>query len=167
MDPHTGRVLAMQGGWKYDMSEFNRVTQAQRQPGSAFKPFVYLAALEKGFTPATLVLDAPFAIEDRPGNIWSPTNYTNEYYGPTPIRVGVEKSRNLMTVRLADYLGMDVVTDYARRFGVDEDMPPLLANALGASETTLLNMTSAYAVFVNGGKKIIPTFVDRIQDRRA
>ena len=166
LDPHTGRILAMQGGWKYGISEFNRATQAQRQPGSAFKPFVYLAALENGFTPATLVLDAPFVIEDRPGNFWSPTNYSNEYYGPTPIRVGVEKSRNLMTVRLADYLGMDKIVDYAQRFGIDENMQPLLANSLGAGETTLLNLTAAYGVLVNGGKKITPSFLDRIQDRR-
>ncbi|HOO81898.1 MAG TPA: penicillin-binding protein 1A [Alphaproteobacteria bacterium] len=168
MDPHTGRILAMQGGWNYHYgsSEFNRATQAQRQPGSAFKPFVYLAALENDFTPATLVLDAPFVIEDRPGNFWSPTNYSNEYYGPTPIRVGVEKSRNLMTVRLADYLGMDTIVDYAKRFGIDEDMPPLLANSLGAGETTLLKLTSAYGELVNGGKKIEPSFIDRIQDRR-
>ena len=165
LDPHTGRVLAMQGGWQYGASEFNRATQAKRQPGSAFKPFVYLAALENGFTPATLVLDAPFVIEDRPGNFWSPTNYSNEYYGPTPIRVGVEKSRNLMTVRLADYLGMNIISDAARKFGVDENMAPLLANSLGAGETTLLQMTSAYAAFVNGGKKIEPSFIDRIQDR--
>ncbi|MCB1563262.1 MAG: penicillin-binding protein 1A [Alphaproteobacteria bacterium] len=165
MDPHTGRILAMQGGWKYGISEFNRATQAQRQPGSAFKPFVYLAALDRGFTPATLVLDAPFAIEDRPGNIWSPTNYSNEYYGPTPIRVGVEKSRNLMTVRLADFLGMDVISAYAARFGVTENMPPMLSNALGAGETTLLKMTTAYAMLVNGGKRVTPTFIDRIQDR--
>ncbi|GJL85874.1 MAG: penicillin-binding protein 1A [Micavibrio sp.] len=166
LDPHTGRVLAMQGGWKHDTSEFNRATQAQRQPGSAFKPFVYLAALESGFTPATLVLDAPFVIEDRPGNIWKPTNYSNDFYGPTPIRVGVEKSRNLMTVRLADYIGMEKISDYAERFGITDDMPPLLANALGSGETTLLKLTSAYAMLVNGGKKITPTFIDRIQDRR-
>lgn len=165
LDPHTGRVLAMQGGWKYGISEFNRATQAQRQPGSAFKPFVYLAALENGFTPATLVLDAPFVIEDRPGNFWSPTNYSGEYYGPTTMRIGVEKSRNLMTVRLADHLGMELIADYARRFGITPDMPPLLANALGAGETTLLKMTAAYGVLVNGGKQITPTFLDRIQDR--
>ena len=165
LDPHTGRVLAMQGGWKKDVSEFNRATQAQRQPGSAFKPFVYLAALENEFTPATLVLDAPFVIEDRPGNFWSPTNYSNEYYGPTPIRVGVEKSRNLMTVRLADYLGMDKISEFAKRFDIDNDMPPLLANSLGAGETTLLKLTSAYSVLVNGGKKITPSFIDRIQGR--
>jgi len=166
LDPHTGRVLAMQGGWKYGDDQFNRATQAMRQPGSAFKPFVYLAALERGFTPATLVLDAPFVIEDRPGNFWSPTNYSNEYYGPTPIRVGVEKSRNLMTVRLADFLGMDVVSEVAERFEITEDMQPLLANALGAGETTVLKMTAAFGKLVNGGKDIEPTFIDRIQNRR-
>lgn len=165
LDPHTGRILAMQGGWKYGTSEFNRATQAQRQPGSAFKPFVYLAALDNGFTPATLILDAPFVIEDRPGNFWSPTNYSGEYYGPTPLRKGIEKSRNLMTVRLADYLGMEVIADYAKRFGIDDDMPPLLAHSLGAGETTPLKLTAAYGVLVNGGKKITPTFIDRIQDR--
>lgn len=166
LDPHTGRILAMQGGWTYDISEFNRATQAMRQPGSAFKPFVYLAALDNGFTPATLVMDAPFVIEDRPGHFWSPTNYGNEYYGPTPIRVGVEKSRNLMTVRLAHHLGMDKIIEYSKRFGIDENMPPNLSNALGAGETTLLKLASAYAVLVNGGKKITPSFIDRIQDRR-
>lgn len=167
LDPRNGRILAMQGGWKYDnaVSEFNRATQAQRQPGSAFKPFVYLAALENGFTPATLVNDAPFVIEDRPGNFWSPTNYSGEYYGPTPIRVGIEKSRNLMTVRLADHLGMDMISDYARRFNIIDNMPPMLANSLGAGETTLLQMTAAYGMLVNGGKEIQPSFIDRIQDR--
>lgn len=168
MDAHTGRVLAMQGGWKYryGSSEFNRTTQAMRQPGSAFKPFVYMAALENGFTPATLVLDAPFVLEDRPGHFWSPTNYTDKYYGPTPIRVGIEKSKNLMTVRLADYLGMDVVAHTAARFGIHEDMPPLLSYSLGAGETRLMDLVSAYAVIVNGGKSINPTLLDRIQDRR-
>ncbi len=167
LDPHTGRILAMQGGWKYSpYSQFNRVTQAYRQSGSAIKPFIYLAALEKGFTPATLVLDAPFVIEDRPGNFWSPTNYSEEYYGPTPIRVGVEKSKNLMTVRLADYLGMELISQYVERFGIIDEMPPLLSNALGAGETTLLKLTTAYAMLVNGGKKITPSMIDRIQDRR-
>lgn len=165
-DPHTGRILAMQGGWKYDSSEFNRATQAKRQPGSAFKPFVYLAALDRGFTPATLVLDAPFVLEDRPGNVWKPSNYSNEYYGPTPIRVGVERSRNLMTVRLADFLGMEIVSDYAKKFGITENLEPLLANSLGSGETTLFDITSAYAILVNGGKRITPTFIDRIQNRR-
>lgn len=167
LDPHTGRILAMQGGWKYEYgsSEFNRATQAMRQPGSAFKPFVYLAALDKGFTPATLVLDAPFVLEDRPGNTWKPTNYSNEFYGPTPLRIGIEKSRNLMTVRLADFLGMDLIAQYANRFGITENMPPLLANSLGSAESTVLRMTAAYGMLVNGGKKITPTFIDRIQDR--
>ncbi len=166
MDPHTGRVLAIQGGWKYGINQFNRVTQAKRQPGSAFKPFIYLAALDKGFTPATRVLDAPFTMEQSPGNFWSPVNYSGEYYGPTPIRIGVEKSRNLMTVRLADHLGMKTVVEYAERFGIADDMKPYLSYALGAGETTLLKLTNAYAMLVNGGKKITPTIVDRIQDRR-
>ena len=166
LDPHTGRILAMQGGWQYGTSEFNRATQAKRQPGSAFKPFIYLAALDKGFTPATLVLDAPFVIEDRPGHFWSPVNYSGEYYGPTPIRVGVEKSRNLMTVRLADHMGMQPIADLANKLGITKDMPLHLSMALGAGETTLLDLTTAYAEVVNGGKKIIPSFIDRIQDRR-
>lgn len=166
MDPHTGRVLAMQGGWKYGADQYNRVTQANRQPGSAFKPFIYLAALDKGFTPATRVLDAPFVMEQAPGDFWRPTNYSGEFYGPTPIRVGVEKSRNLMTVRLADHLGMPTVIDYAKRFGIADEMKPYLSYSLGAGETTLLKLTNAYAMLVNGGKKITPTIVDRIQDRR-
>jgi penicillin-binding protein 1A len=166
LDPHTGRILALQGGWKYGPSQFNRVTQAKRQPGSAFKPFIYLAALDKGFTPATRVLDAPFVFEQSPGNFWRPTNYSGEVYGPTPIRVGVEKSRNLMTVRLADYLGMDTIIEYAKRFGIAEEMKPYLSYALGAGETTLLKLTSAYGMLVNGGKQITPTLIDRIQDRR-
>ncbi len=167
LDPHTGRVLAMQGGWNYEYGgdEFNRATQAQRQPGSAFKPFVYLAALDKGFTPATLVLDAPFVLEDEVAGTWKPTNYSNEFYGPTPIRVGIEKSRNLMTVRLADFLGMDLISKYSDHFGITDNMSPLLANSLGAAETTLFRLTAAYGMLVNGGKKITPTFIDRIQDR--
>lgn len=167
LDPNTGRVLAMQGGWnyRYGVSEFNRATQAQRQPGSAFKPFVYLAALDKGFTPATLVLDAPFVLEDEIAGTWKPTNYSNEFYGPTPIRVGIEKSRNLMTVRLAHFLGMELIAKYSDHFGITDNMRPLLANSLGATETTLLRMTASYGMIVNGGKKITPTFIDRIQDR--
>lgn len=166
MDPHTGRVLAIQGGWKYGPSQFNRATQAKRQPGSSFKPFVYLAALDKGFTPATRVLDAPFTLEQAPGSYWNPTNYHGGYYGPTPLRVGIEKSRNLMTVRLADHIGMPTVVEYAKRFGIADDMKPYLSYALGAGETTLLKLTNAYAMLVNGGKKITPTIIDRIQDRR-
>ncbi|HEY8191353.1 MAG TPA: penicillin-binding transpeptidase domain-containing protein, partial [Alphaproteobacteria bacterium] len=167
MDPHTGRVLAMEGGWSYRESEFNRATQALRQPGSAFKPFVYLTALDKGFTPATLILDEPVVIDQGPGlPPWRPTNYTGEFFGPTPLRVGIEKSRNLMTVRLANFIGMPAIVDTVRKFGVMDNLEPHLANCLGAGETTLLRLTTGYAQFVNGGRKITPSFVDRIQDRR-
>lgn len=166
LDPNTGRVLAMVGGFSQDRSQFNRATQAKRQPGSAFKPIIYTAALENGFTPATLVLDAPFVYDQGPGlPKWRPKNYTNEFYGPTPLRVGIEKSRNLMTVRLANYIGMDKVVEMADRLNVDNNLKPMLAMSLGAGETTLLRMASAYGTIGNGGKKIIPTFIDRIQDR--
>ncbi len=165
IDPHTGRILAMQGGWKYGTSEYNRATQAQRQPGSAFKPFVYLAGLDKGFTPATLILDSPMCFEDRPGHQWCPKNYSGESYGPVTLRVGVEKSKNQMTVRLANFLGTELVAKYSDHFGITDKMKPLMSNALGASETTLLRLTTAYAMLVNGGKKIRPTFIDRVQDR--
>lgn len=166
MDPHTGRILALQGGWTYGISEFNRATQAKRQPGSSFKPFVYLAALDKGYTPSTLILDGPFVIEDRPGHYWSPQNYSDDFLGPTTLRQGIEKSRNLMTVRLADNVGMETVAEYAKKFGIMDDMQPRLSYALGAGETTLLKMTGAYGELVNGGKKITPSIIDRIQDRR-
>ncbi len=165
LDPHTGRVLAMQGGWTQSASSFNRATQAQRQPGSAFKPFVYLAALDNGFTPSTKVLDAPFVIEQAPGDFWRPTNYSNKFYGPSTIRLGIEKSRNLMTVRLANKLGMETIVDYSTRFGIADEMKQFLSYSLGAGETTLLRLTAAYGMIVNGGKKIEPTFIDRIQDR--
>ncbi len=166
MDPHTGRVLAMVGGFSYEISEFNRATQALRQPGSAFKPFVYLKALEKGYTPATLVLDAPFVLDQGHGlGKWRPSNYTKEFYGPTPLRIGIEKSRNLMTVRLANQLGVDEISEIVSRLGVMDNMPQVLSMALGAGETTLLGMVTAYSSIVNGGKKVLPTFIDRIQDR--
>ncbi len=166
LDPHTGRVLAMVGGFDYELSEFNRVTQARRQPGSAFKPFVYLAALDKGYTPSTLILDAPFVIDQGPGlGKWKPANFTRKFYGPSPMRLGIEKSRNLMTVRLAQAIGMETVAEYAERFGIVDHMPRRLAMALGAGETTLLRLTAAYAMLVNGGKRITPTLIDRVQDR--
>jgi penicillin-binding protein 1A len=166
MDPHTGRVLAMSGGWDYQMSEFNRATQARRQPGSAFKPFVYLAALDQGFTPATRILDAPFVIDQGAGlGKWKPANYTKKFYGPSAMRLGIEKSRNLMTVRLAQTIGMDRVTEYARRFGIVETMAPQLSMSLGAGETTLMRLTTGYAMLVNGGKRIMPSLIDRVQDR--
>lgn len=166
MNPHTGRVLAMQGGWDYENSEFNRVTQARRQPGSAFKPYVYLAALEDGMTPTTIILDAPVSFSQGPGlPLWRPQNYSDRFYGPTTLRIGVEKSRNVMTVRLANKIGIEKVADVAARFGIYDAMPAHLANSLGSQETTLIRMASAYGMLVNGGKKIEPSFIDRIQDR--
>jgi penicillin-binding protein 1A len=164
MDVNTGRVIAMQGGFSYQASVFNRATQAQRQPGSAFKPFVYAAALDSGFTPATIVIDAPIEI-NTPQGVWRPTNASNRFYGPTPVRRGVELSRNLMTVRLAQEIGMDVVGGYAERFGVYDRAQTYLANALGSQETTLFRMVAAYAMFANGGERVEPTLVDRVQDR--
>ena len=166
IDPHTGRVLAMAGGFSYRRSEFNRVTQARRQPGSAFKPIVYLAALDSGFTPVTRVLDAPFVIDQGAGlGKWKPSNFSNKFHGPTPMRIGIEQSRNLMTVRLAQTVGMEKIIDYTRRFGIVDNMPPLLSMSLGSAETTLLRMTTAYAMLVNGGKQVTPTLIDRVQDR--
>ncbi len=167
LDPHTGRVRAMAGGFSYERSEFNRASQAKRQPGSAFKPFVYLTAMDHGFTPSSVVVDGPFVIDQGPGlGKWKPANYTNKFYGPTPLRIGLEKSRNLMTVRLAQAVGMEKVVDYAQRFGIFEQDPrPVLSLSLGAGETTLLRMTAAYAMLVNGGKKIEPSLIDRVQDK--
>ncbi|NQU59945.1 MAG: penicillin-binding protein 1A [Rhodospirillales bacterium] len=166
MDPHTGRILAMSGGYSFERSQFNRVTQAMRQPGSAFKPFVYLPALDLGYTPSTLILDAPFVIDQGPGlPKWRPANYTKKFYGPSTMRLGVEKSRNLMTVRLAQTIGMEKVSEYAKRFGIVDAMPDTLSMALGSGETTLLRLTTAYAMLVNGGKRVTPTLIDRIQDR--
>ncbi|MBU0725993.1 MAG: penicillin-binding protein 1A [Alphaproteobacteria bacterium] len=166
LDPHTGRVLAMTGGWSFQESQFNRVTQAIRQPGSSFKPFVYMAALDSGFTPASVILDGPLVIDQGPGlPKWKPSNYSNEFYGPSPLRVGIEKSRNLMTVRLAEMVGMPKVVDYAQRFGVIDNMMPVLSMSLGAGETTLLKMAAGYAMIVNGGKRIQPHIIDQVQDR--
>ncbi|WP_321391304.1 penicillin-binding protein 1A [Emcibacter sp.] len=166
MDPHTGRVLAMSGGFDYNLSEYNRATQAKRQPGSAFKPFVYAVALEKGFTPSSLILDAPFVMEQGFGlGKWKPKNSSDKFYGPSTLRLGLEKSRNLMTVRLAQYIKMDGIVDIADRMGITRNLPRLLSMSLGAGDTTLMNLTAAYGMIVNGGKKISPTLVDRIQDR--
>ncbi|MBV8319562.1 MAG: transglycosylase domain-containing protein, partial [Hyphomicrobiales bacterium] len=164
MDPQTGRVLAMAGGFSYDQSQFNRATQALRQPGSSFKPLVYAAALDNGYTPSTVVLDAPIEIDTGTG-IWAPEKYTRKYYGPSTLRFGIEQSRNVMTVRLAQDIGMPLIGEYAKRFGVYDNLPPYLSFALGAGETTLLRMVGAYAMFDNGGRKIQPTLIDRIQDR--
>lgn len=165
LDPHTGRVKAMTGGFDFDKNQFNRAIQAARQPGSAFKPFVYLAALDAGYTPSSLILDAPLVMEQPDGTKWKPKNYTKIFYGPTTLRVGVEKSRNLMTIRLARAIGMRRVVSYGKKFGISDKLEPVLSTALGAGETTLMKLTGAYGMLVNGGKKITPTLIDRIQDR--
>ena len=164
MDPQTGRVLAMQGGFSYQASSFNRATQAMRQPGSAFKPFVYAAALDNGYTPASIVVDAPIEVDTGEG-VWRPQNASKKFYGPAPMRTGIVNSRNLMTVRIAQDIGMDVVAAYAERFGVYDNMPEHLSFALGAGETTLYKMVTAYSMFANGGKQVEPTLIDRVQDR--
>ena len=164
MDVNSGRVIAMQGGFDYTSSVYNRATQADRQPGSSFKPFVYASALDSGYTPATIVVDAPIEI-NTPQGLWRPKNASNQFYGPTPLRTGIERSRNLMTIRLAQEVGMDIIADYAERFGVYDNMGRFLANSLGSEETTLFKMVAAYAMFANGGERVDPTLVDRIQDR--
>jgi penicillin-binding protein 1A len=165
MDPRTGRVLAMVGGFSFAESEFNRATQALRQPGSSFKPIVYSAALDNGYTPASVVLDAPLEIINQDGSVWRPENYAQTFYGPQTLRRGIENSRNVMTVRLAKDIGMPLVSEYARMFGVYDKLLPVLAMSLGAGETTDMKMTAAYATIANGGRKIVPTLIDRIQDR--
>ena len=165
-DPWTGRVLAMVGGFSYDESQFNRATQALRQPGSSFKPIVYSAALDNGYTPSSLILDAPIEIDQGPGlGVWKPENYEHDFFGPSTLRFGVEHSRNVMTVRLAQDIGMPLIAEYAKRFGVYDNLPPYLSFSLGAGETTLLRMVTAYAMIDNGGRRIKPTLIDRIQDR--
>ncbi len=165
-DPHTGRVLAMVGGFSFDESQFNRATQALRQPGSSFKPIVYAAAIDNGYTPSTIVMDAPIEIDmGAGGGIWKPENYGGQFYGPSTLRFGLEHSRNVMTVRLAQDIGMPLIAKYAKRFGVYDELPPYLSYALGAGETTLMRMVTAYAMIDNGGLRVIPTLIDRIQDR--
>ena len=166
MDPYTGRVLAMVGGFSFDQSEFNRATQAFRQPGSSFKPIVYATALDNGYPPSSSVLDAPLEIDVGNGEIWRPENYGGAVNSaPHTLRYGIEHSKNQMTVRLAKDIGMPLIAEYAKRFGVYDDMLPVLAMSLGAGETTVLRMTSAYSMLANGGKRIKPTLIDRIQDR--
>ena len=167
IDPFTGDVLALVGGFNFKTSEFNRVTQAKRQPGSAFKPIVYAAALEKGFSPNSIILDAPFVESQGVGlKNWKPENYGKKFYGPSTFRKGIEYSRNLMTVRIAKILGLDEILNLSKKLNIYEEIPELLSVSLGAAETTLMSLTSAYAPFVNGGKKINPKLISRIQDRR-
>jgi len=170
MDPHTGRVLALVGGFTFGLwdkgDQFNRATAAQRQPGSSFKPLVYAAAIDNGYTPSTIVLDAPIAI-DQGGDlgVWKPSNYGKKFYGPSTLRTGIVRSRNLMTVRLARDLGMPLIAEYARRFGVYDNLLPVLSMSLGAGETTLLKMVNGYSMLANGGKRVEASLIDRIQDR--
>jgi penicillin-binding protein 1A len=166
MDPHTGRVLALVGGFSFYESEFDRAVQARRQPGSSYKPIIYAAALDNGYTPASIVVDGPFCLEAAAGRPqWCPKNYEGKFSGPSTLRHGIERSRNLMTVQLAHDLGMPLVAEYSRRFGVYDDLMPVLPMALGAGETTLLRMVGAYAMMANGGKQVRGTLIDRIQDR--
>ena len=167
MDPNTGRVLAVVGGFSFAMSQFDRAIQAKRQPGSSFKPLVYAAAIDNGYKPTSIILDAPIEIDQGPGkDVWKPTNYEKGHSaGPATLRYGIEHSRNQMTVRLAQDMGMPIITDYARRFGAYDDLLPVLSMSLGAGETTLLRMTNAYCVVANGGRQVHATLIDRIQDR--
>jgi penicillin-binding protein 1A len=167
MDPHTGRVHAVVGGFSFSQSQFDRALQAKRQPGSSYKPFVYATALDNGYKPTSIVLDAPIEIEQGAGKeVWTPKNYDGtKSYGPSTLRVGIEKSRNQMTVRLAQDMGMPMIVEYSKRFGVYDDLLPVLAMSLGAGETTLVKLAAAYSTFANGGKQVKPTLIDRIQDR--
>ncbi|MDE2363117.1 MAG: penicillin-binding protein, partial [Hyphomicrobiales bacterium] len=165
MDPYTGRVFAMVGGFSFDQSEFNRATQALRQPGSAFKPFVYATALDDGYTPSSVILDEPIEIDQGNGEIWRPENFEGGGTGPHTLRYGVEHSKNMMTVRLAKDVGMPLIVEYAKRFGIYDDLPPYLSLSLGAGETTLMRMITGYSMLDNGGKRIKATLIDRVQDR--
>jgi penicillin-binding protein 1A len=165
MDPYTGRVLALSGGFSFKKSEFNRATQALRQPGSAFKPFVYALALENNYTPTSLILDAPIVLDQGDDlKMWKPENYGKKFYGPSTLRIGLEKSRNLMTVRIAQDLGLSKIINLSKNLGIYENPDKLLSISLGSAETTLLKLTSAYSVFVNGGRLVNPILIDRIQD---
>ena len=165
MDPYTGRVLALSGGFSFQKSEFNRTTQALRQPGSAFKPFIYALALENNYSPSTLVLDAPLVLKQGSDlKLWKPENYGKKFYGPSTLRMGLEKSRNLMTVRIAQDLGLKKIVNFSKKIGIYDNPKELLSISLGSAETTLLKLTTAYCSFVNGGKLVKPIMIDRIQD---
>ena len=165
MDPYTGRVLALSGGFSFKKSEFNRATQALRQPGSAFKPFVYALALENNYTPSSIILDAPLVLDQGDDlKMWKPENYGKKFYGPSTLRIGLEKSRNLMTVRIAQDLGLTKIVNFSKNLGIYDNPEELLSISLGSAETTLLKLTSAYSAFINGGKLVDPILIDRIQD---
>ena len=165
MDPFTGRVFAISGGFSFVKSEFNRATQASRQPGSALKPFIYALALESQFKPNTLILDAPIVLEQGEDlKMWKPENYGKKFYGLSTLRTGIEKSRNLMTVRISQKLGLDAITDFTKKLNIYKNPKKLMSISLGSEETTLLKLTTAYCSFINGGKLINPILIDRIQD---
>jgi len=165
MDPFTGRVVALSGGFSFKKSEFNRASQALRQPGSAFKPFIYALALENNYSPSTLILDAPLVLEQGTDlKMWKPENYGKKFYGPSTLRMGLEKSRNLMTVWIAKDLGLKKIVNFSKQLGIYDNPSELLSISLGSAETTLLKLTSAYCSFVNGGKLVQPILIDRIQD---
>ena len=166
IDPHTGKVLALSGGFSFNLSEFNRATQAKRQPGSAFKPFVYITAMKEGYSPATLVLDAPYVVDQGPGlPKWKPSNYTDKFYGLNTMRTGIEKSRNLMTIRLSDQIGMSKILETAKDFKIQKYMNNSLSMSLGSGLVTLIDLTNAYAMIVNGGKEIKPTLIVSVNDK--
>jgi penicillin-binding protein 1A len=166
MDPWTGRVLAMVGGFSFDQSQFNRATQAYRQPGSTFKPLVYSAAMDNGYTPATIMIDGPIEIDQGQGGVWRPENFSvGHYRGPITLREALKWSINTVTVRLAQDVGMPLIGEYAKRFGVYDELPNYLSYALGAGETTVMRMVTAYSMLANGGRRVKPTLIDRIQDR--
>lgn len=166
MDPHTGKVLAMSGGYSYGGTEFNRATQAKRQPGSSFKPFVYLSGMENGFTPSTIIVDEPVELDPGGGQpIYKPANYSGDYFGPATLRMGLEKSRNAMTVKLAQMLGLEKIVEIGKRFGIYDNPPPQYSMVLGAQETTLIRLANAYSILVNGGKKVSPWLIERIDDK--
>ena len=167
LNPYSGEVKALVGGFSFKTSEFNRVTQAKRQPGSAFKPFVYAVALENGYAPNSIILDAPYISEQGPGlKNWKPENYGKKFYGPSTLRKGIEHSRNLMTVRIAETLGLENILKLSSSLGIYDEIPELLSVSLGSAETTLMNLTAGYASFVNGGKIANPILINKIQDRR-
>ncbi len=166
MDPHTGRVLAMTGGYVDAANQFNRATQAMRQPGSTMKPFGYIAALENGMTPATVIMDEEITLNQGFGlPPYRPTNYSGEFYGPNTLRAGLEQSRNVTTVRMADQIGLDKVVDVVKRFGVNDDPQKIYSLVLGSTETSLLRLVTAYSMMANGGKKVTPSMIEKIQDR--
>jgi penicillin-binding protein 1A len=166
MDPWTGRVLAMVGGFSFDQSQFNRATQAYRQPGSTFKPLVYSSAIDNGYTPSSIMVDGPLEIDQGQAGVWRPENFSvGKYRGPITLREALKWSVNTVTVRLAQDIGMPLIGEYAKRFGVYDELPNYLSYALGAGETTVMRMVTAYSIFANGGRRVKPTLIDRIQDR--